>query len=311
MRFALLPLFVGCAGITPIAEPSFDGLSPEAVDQIELGRTLFFDPGLSSTGDVSCASCHDPEKFGADGLARSIGVLGTEVKRNAPSVFNAALKSLQFWDGRAATLEEQATGPLFAEDEMGNSPAGVEAYLTETYPDAFATAFPGEPGPTVDQLARALAAYERMLPAPSRVDRFLQGDPSALDAQEQAGFGLFRNNCAFCHGADGVGGDDIELLGDAEPWPADRRDDLGVAEVTGDPRDELRFVVPSLRNVAQTGPWFHDGSVETLEEAVELMGRHQVGREFDEVQTADLVAFLEALDAETVPEWAFAPDQRK
>lgn len=301
-------LLAGCAGLTPISQPELSALPADVQAQVALGRTLFFDAGLSGDGDSSCATCHDPARYGTDGLPTSLGAGGEPLRRNAPSVFNAALKDLQFWDGRATTLEAQARGPLLAEAEMANTEDGLRQYLQDAYAEAFREAFPGEPGPSIDQLTRAIAAYERVLPAPSRFDRYLEGDRTVLDETERRGLGLFRNNCAFCHSGDGVGGDDLELLGDAEPWPADRSQDLGRYEVTGEPRDRLRFVVPSLRNTAQTGPWFHDGSVEQLEEAVVLMGRHQLGRELSDADVDALVAFLRTLDAETIPEWAFAPE---
>jgi len=303
-----LPLLsTACSDLEPLP-PTPDPASLDAVERasFELGHALFFDPGLSSTGQTSCATCHDPALAGTDGLARSIGVQGTEVRRNAPSVFNAALKARQFWDGRADTLEAQALGPLLSPDEMGQTEEGVLEHVQDLWSEEFAAAFPGEDGPTLDQVARALAAYQRMLPSPSRYDRFLEGDRDALDRSERRGLRLFRRNCAFCHGGVGVGGELIERLGEEEPWPADRRDDQGRFEVTGDPDDRMRFVVPSLRNVAQTGPWFHDGSVETLEEAVRLMARHQLGRSLRPGQVEDLVAFLKSLDAEEVPPWAHA-----
>lgn len=303
----LSPWLFACNDLEPLPPPP-DPASLDAVERarFQLGHALFFDPGLSSTGDVSCATCHDPARAGTDELARSIGVEGTEVRRNAPSVFNAALKARQFWDGRSLTLEEQALGPLLSPDEMGQTEEGVLDHVRDQWAEEFAAAFPGEDGPTLDQVARALAAYERMLPSPSRYDRFLEGDRDALDRSERRGLRLFRRNCAFCHGGVGVGGQGLELLGEEEPWPADRRDDQGRFEVTSDPDDRMWFMVPSLRNVAQTGPWFHDGSVDTLEEAVRLMARHQLGRTFRPDQVQDLVAFLESLDAEQVPPWAYA-----
>ena len=299
---------MACNGLAPITDPDVDTLEPAARAQVELGRKLFFDEGLSGVGDVSCASCHDPEQFGADGRATSTGTQGAVLRRNAPSVFNAALKQLQFWDGRATTLEEQALGPLLAKDEMGATEAGLQAYLEADWTAAFAGAFPDEPGPTIDQLTRALAAYQRMLPTPSAFDRFLLGETEALSPAAQRGFAQFRNDCAFCHSGPGVGGGQLERLGDERPWPQDRSADLGRFEVTQNPQDRLVFVVPSLRNVAETGPWFHDGSVSTLEEAVRLMGRHQLDEELPDGQVNDLVAFLESLTAEQIPAWAYDPE---
>jgi len=303
----LIGLLTACNGLAPIPQPTLAGLAPGARAEIELGRELFFAPELSSTGTVSCATCHQPEHFGAEPRATSVGVTDTPLRRNAPSVFNAALKTTQFWDGRVETLEEQVRGPLFAEDEMGQTEEGLLAVLEERFADRFAAVYPDERGPTVDQVTRAIAAYERVLPAPSAFDRFLLGDREALSDTARRGLRRFRNDCAFCHGGPGVGGEQLERLGDDIPWPRNRQQDRGVEELTGDPADRMVFVVPSLRNVSRTGPWFHDGSVETLEEAVELMGRHQLGQELDDARIAELVAFLESLETERVPPWAFAP----
>ncbi|MEL6342222.1 MAG: cytochrome c peroxidase [Myxococcota bacterium] len=307
MRAALLLSLVACNAIEPIESIELSALPTQEQVQVELGRALFFDPGLSGDGTVSCASCHDPEQFGADGQTTSRGVGGAVGRRNSPSTFNAALKRWQFWDGRADSLEEQARGPLFAADEMAQTPEGLRAVLRERYDAAFEVAFPDEDGPTVAQATRALAAYQRTLPAPSRVDRFLLGDATALSAREQEGLDLFNANCVFCHSGAGVGGTQLEVLGDDNPWPAEQRQDLGRAEVTGRDRDEMVFVVPSLRNVAETAPYFHDGSVETLEEAVRLMGWHQNGRRLPDGEVDALVAFLESLTAEEIPAHARPP----
>ncbi|MEM7157266.1 MAG: cytochrome c peroxidase [Myxococcota bacterium] len=293
-----------CGEFGSIDNPDMDELDATALAQVRLGHALFFDPGLSGTGDVSCASCHDPAAFGVDGLARSEGTGGATVSRNAPSTFNAALKDLQFWDGRAQSLEEQVVGPLFAPNEMGQTEEGLLEHVRETWADAFAAAFPAEDGPTLEQVTRAIAAYERMLPRRSAFDRFVDGEREALSAQARRGYRIFRRNCSNCHDGPALG-HGLQKLGDKVPWPDDRRTDLGRLEVTGNPDDAMVFAVPSLRNVAETGPWFHDGSVETLEEAVRLMARHQVDRRFTEAQEGAVVAFLRSLTAEDVQPWAF------
>ncbi|MEM6290192.1 MAG: cytochrome c peroxidase [Myxococcota bacterium] len=296
---------LACGEFSAIDNPDPADLSSTEQARMRLGHALFFDPGLSGAGDVSCASCHAPAAFGTDGLERSMGTGGSTVGRNAPSVFNAALKTLQFWDGRADSLEAQALGPLFAPDEMGQTEAGLVERVQVAWADAFEAAFPDEDGPTVEQVAAALAAYQRMLPRRSAFDRFIDGDRSAMSARARRGYRIFRRNCSNCHDGPGLGGDSLQVLGDKVPWPDDRRDDLGRFEVTGDPADTLVFVVPSLRNVAETGPWFHDGSVASLEEAVRLMAHHQVDRRFTEAQERAVVAFLNALTAEDVQPWAY------
>ena len=302
---ALVVALGGCGDFASIDAPTLAELDPTELARVRLGHGLFFDPGLSGAGDVSCATCHEPESFGTDGLARSVGTGGAVVRRNAPSVFNAALGDPQFWDGRAATLEEQATGPLFAASEMGQTEAGLLEHVGAAWGDELASAFPDDAGPTLEQVTEALAAYERMLPGRTRFDDFLDGDREALTRQERRGYRLFRRNCAGCHDGPGVGGHVLEKLGTKVPWPADRREDLGRFEVTGDSSDELVFVVPSLRNVAETGPWFHDGSVESLEDAIRLMARHQLNRRFNDEQERALVAFLQALTMQDVPPWAY------
>jgi len=295
----------GCGDFESIDNPDPAELDATDLARVRLGHGLFFDPGLSGAGDVSCASCHEASKFGGDGRARSMGTEGAVVGRNAPSTFNAALKDLQFWDGRAATLEEQASGPLFAPNEMGQTEEGLLAHLQVAWADEFALAFPGEDGPTLEQATLALAAYERMLPRRSRFDRFLDGDRNALTRHERRGFRIFRRNCSNCHDGPGIGGHGFEKLGDKVPWPRERRADQGRFEVTGEPKDSMVFFVPSLRNVAETGPWFHDGSVDSLEEAVRLMARHQLDRRFTEAQEKAVVAFLRTLTAEDVQPWAY------
>lgn len=299
--------FLGTAACNEVS--SIDNPDPSTLDEAEfarmrLGHRLFFDAGLSASGETSCATCHEPAQFGADGLPRSLGDAATHVKRNAPSTFNGALKSRQFWDGRADSLEEQALDPLLAADEM----AGTEASILERvgrYDALFEAAFPGKEGPTLDQVAVALADYQRMLPRRSQFDAYLDGNRNALSRTERRGYRLFRRNCDFCHGGPGIGGEQVERLGEEVPWPEDRRDDQGRYEVTGNPSDRMKFVVPSLRNVSKTAPYFHDGSVETLEEAVRLMGRHQLGRSFSSRNVRALVAFLKTLDAEDVQPWAY------
>ncbi|MCH9686561.1 MAG: c-type cytochrome [Deltaproteobacteria bacterium] len=297
--------FPGCGEVESMPNPDPSKLDAVEFARVRLGHGLFFDPGLSGVGDVSCASCHEPAEFGADGLARSEGTGGAIVRRNAPSVFNAALKTRQFWDGRAQSLEEQASGPLFAVDEMGQTEQGLLEHVGQAWAQQLALAFPGEPGPTVEQVTVALASYQQMLPRRSRFDRFVDGDRSAISREARRGYRIFRRNCTDCHDGAGVGGTEYRKLGEDVPWPRERREDLGLFEVTGDPDDTMVFMVPSLRNVAETGPWFHDGSVESLEEAIELMARHQLDRSFTSAQVGALVSFLETLTAEDVQPWAY------
>lgn len=322
---AIAYLASGCRGMEPLESPAPVASDTEAA-RIALGQSLFFDPRLSRDGDVACATCHRPDTAGAEPRAKSVGTGNAEGRRNAPSVLNAALKFRQFWDGRAGSLEEQALEPLYEPSEMATDEATMLAFLNsrEGYVAAFARAFPGERGSTestestvgapsagridASQVARSLAAYQRRLAWPGRVDRFLQGDESALTPQERAGYDYFSGNCAFCHDGRGIGGQRYEKLGEEVPWPEERADDLGLMEVTGDGGDRLRFVVPSLRHVADTAPYFHDGSVETLEEAVRLMARHQLGEELTDARVEEVTAFLRAIDGDVPPGLLTAPE---
>lgn len=301
---AVLLSLAACGDFSSTQNPEPAALGATERARIRLGHALFFDRGLSGAGDVACASCHDPRAFGVDGLARSKGTGGATVARNAPSVFNAALGDRQFWDGRADTLEAQVSGPLFAAHEMGQTEAGALERVRTAWADEFALAFPDQAGPTLEQITTAIAAYERTLPRRSRFDRFLDGDRTALSPQERRGYRIVRRNCWDCHDGPALG-HGLRKLGDKVPWPDERSDDLGRFEVTGAEEDRLVFAVPSLRNVAETGPWLHDGSVETLEGAVDLMARHQVRRRFTVAQRSAVVAFLAALTAEDVQPWAF------
>lgn len=296
---ACVAFLAGCGGLEPITlAPELPALSPTQRATVELGRDLFFDSQLSGDGTVSCATCHVPEQAGAENAQVSTGINGQLTRRNSPTVFNVGLKELFFWDGRAGSLEEQALMPLFDPGEMGANEADVLAYLA-THRAQFDAAFPGRSDSvTLPNLAKALAEYQRHLLAPSRVDEYLRDDVTALDTREVSGMERFEDMCASCHDGPGFGGRDFRRLGEEEEWPPDRRDDLGLFEITGDDSDRMVFVVPILRNVARTAPYFHDGSVPTLEEAVRLMGRHQVGEQLSDVAVAELVAFLNALDGD-------------
>ncbi len=299
-----------CPGIEAIEAPP--PLTGAALARAELGQALFFDARLSLEQDAPCSSCHRPDHGGAEPEPTSRGTGGALGRRNAPSAWAASLKTLQFWDGRADSLEAQALGPLFNPTEMGLDAETLVRRLAAdpNYPRRFEAAFPGEADPIrPDNVVLALASYQRRLAWPGRVDRFLQGDESALNAEERAGYDDFIANCAFCHGGPGVGGDRFERLGDREPWPSERATDLGRMEVTGNRDDRLVFVVPSLRHVGTTAPYFHDGSVETLEEAIRLMAWHQLGERYDDERIAKIAAFLRALDGTPPPELLRPPER--
>ena len=284
-------------GVLPDRMPGAEADTPELVS---LGRTLWFEKRLSVTGTQSCNDCHrldGPRPSGADGERTSDGARGTKGSRNALSVKNAGFHLAQFWDGRARTLEEQATGPILNPAEMAMpSASAAEAALRAApeYRDAFGTAFPGTPDPvTLANAARAIAAFERTLKTRDRLDDFLKGDLDALSDREAEGLRLFlKTGCTTCHNGPAVGATQFQLLGLVKPWATE---DVGRFAVTKNEEDRGKFKVPSLRNAVRTGPYFHDGSVDRLEEAVRKMAWHQLGKELSDDEIASLVAFLGAL----------------
>ena len=271
--------------------------NPVTEYKIELGRMLYYDKRLSKNHDIACNSCHLLDQFGVDGAPTSTGHRGQRGSRNAPTVYNAAFHVAQFWDGRAANVEEQAKGPPLNPIEMAmSSETAVEVVLQSIpgYALRFQDAFPRKSPPiTYDQMARAIGAFERRLVTPSRFDRFQRGELGALSAQELAGLELFMSTgCVSCHNGPAIGGRMYQKLGLIHPYPTQ---DQGRYEVTKAEADRQLFKVPSLRNVAKTGPYFHDGQVTTLDQAVRLMAHHQLGRELSQSTVAAIVAFLGSL----------------
>ncbi len=272
--------------------------NPSTKERVDLGRMLYYEKRLSKNHDVSCNSCHALDKYGMDQTSVSSGHKGQKGNRNAPTVYNAAAHLAQFWDGRAADVEEQAKGPVLNPVEMAMpSGEGAVAVLKSmpAYVQAFQKAFPGEKGPvTFDNMSRAIAAFERRLMTPSRWDDFLQGNKTALSSAEKAGFLKFTEaGCQSCHMGVLVGGVMYQKLGLVEPWSDSS--DLGRYQVTKQESDKLVFKVPSLRNIEKTAPYYHNGSVATLEQAVKLMGEHQLGRQLRDDEVQSIVTWLTAL----------------
>ena len=292
---ALRSLAQGALGALP-AEATSEA-NPVTEEKIALGRMLYVDKRLSKNQDVSCASCHALDKFGVDGEPTSPGHKGQRGDRNSPTSFNAALHFAQFWDGRAADVEAQAKGPVLNPVEMAMPSEDAVIAVLKSIPGCaplFAAAFPNEADPiTVDNMARAIGAFERRLITPGRFDAFLAGDDAALSAAEQRGLKAFLDTgCTTCHFGATLGGQTYQKLGLIEAYPTA---DVGRAKVTGSEADNFFFKVPSLRNVAETGPYFHDGSVASLDQAVTIMAKHQLGRVLADADKADLIAFLAAL----------------
>lgn len=280
--------------------------SPELV---ALGRTLYHDPRLSVNDKISCNSCHDLANGGDDGEPTSPGHAGERGGRNSPTVLNAALHVAQFWDGRAADVEEQAKGPVLNPVEMGMPDAAtVEKKLRGIagYRPLFAAAFPGVEEPiTFDHCATAIAAFERGLLTPAPFDAFLGGDTSALTDPQVEGLRTFMDvGCVTCHTGPAVGGSSFQKLGVVKPF--DTPDD-GRFAVTKNEADKHVFKVPSLRNVTKTGPWFHDGQVTSIEQAVRLMGTHQLGKDLSGAEVSSIVAFLGSLEGKLPTELVSAP----
>lgn len=325
----------------PVAAP-YPADNPPTPEKIGLGKKLFFDKRLSADGTLSCASCHEisETKGGGDGLSASIGINAQHGTRNAPTVLNAAFQKVLFWDGRATSLEEQAKGPLINPIEMGMPSLDrvVEKVSSITeYRAAFASAFPNQASITIDTIAKAIAAFERTLITPdSPYDRFVRGDSSALTDKQIRGMVLFESTgCIFCHtgpnfSAASIFSGDIpfRIFPSIPNTVFERRyrlnDDPGAAMRKSD-TDRGVWRIPSLRNVNRTAPYFHNGSVTTLTEAVRIMAHVQLAKNLSNNELDDrsiqwlqgdqrfkvssnqalsdsevdeIVAFLEALDGE-------------
>ena len=289
-----------------------NAITPE---KVALGRMLFFETRVSKDGTVSCARCHLPWLYGTDGLQKPIGAEHRVNPRNAPTVLNAALQISAHWRGDRKSVEDQATQALVGPPSFGNpsyEAAMARIKAIAAYPPLFAKAFPKEADPvTPENWGKALGAYERTLVTPSPFDRYLAGDESALGPDAKVGLREFmQTGCITCHNGVGVGGGMYQKFGLVEDyWKAtgSPTPDKGRFDVTKDPADMYVFKVPSLRNVAMTPPYFHDGSVATLTDAVRVMGRVQLGRALTDEQVARIVAFLQSLTGRLPEGFASSP----
>lgn len=285
---------------------------PVTAEKVELGKILFFDPRLSSTGTVSCFSCHNVMEGGDDHRSTSLGVHGQAGGRNAPTVWNAAFHSVQFWDGRAASLEDQAKGPPANPIEMGMTTLAAVADRIQRIPGYkpyFEAAFGAGTQIDIDHIARAIAAYERTLITPgSAYDRWVEGEQDALTAQQVRGLQTFADTgCTACHSGPNFDGPTLPPgVGFFQRFPTytgndyvaryGLMNDVGRMAATGDAKDKNLWRVPTLRNLGWTAPYMHTGSVKTLDEAVRVMASTQLDRTLTDAQVADIVAFLGALD---------------
>ncbi len=265
--------------------------------QVELGKKLYFDRRLSKSGFLACNSCHNLSMGGTDNLKTSVGHNWQQGPINAPTVLNASMNIAQFWDGRAADLKEQAGGPIASKMEMAFTHTLVVNVL-ESIPQ-YATEFKlvySTDNIIIDQVTQAIAEFEKTLVTPnSRFDLWLSGNRDALTEKELTGYQIFKQSgCAVCHNGTAVGGNSFQKMGVIEPYKTESHAE-GLSNVTGKDTDRFKFKVPTLRNVELTYPYFHDGEAETLTEAVDVMGRLQLGKEFTEDENAKIVAFLKTL----------------
>lgn len=307
-------------GRAPASITSAEGYSPLQtpadlpMPKVLLGRELFHDRALSKGSEVACASCHDISRGGADGRRFSVGVKGALGVANAPSVFNSVLNFKQFWDGRADTLADQIEGPIANPVEMGTSwPEIVEKLgKIESYKIQFGQIYPD--GITHENIVDAIVAYEKsLITTGSAFDRYLRGEKAALSKTQLTGYQKFQSyGCVSCHQGANFGGNMFQAFGVMRNYFADRGgsfpSDLGRYNVTKLEADRHVFRVPSLRNVALTAPYFHDGSTETLEEAVQVMAKYQLGRKIPKEDVAALVEFLRSLTGE-LPPHALPPER--
>lgn len=300
--WAALVLACGVQAATPRAEPVQPIARPAITDpaRVALGQKLWFEPRLSRSGFISCNACHNLSLGGTDNLKTSIGDHWQQGPINSPTVLNASLNFVQFWDGRARNLPEQAGGPIANPVEMAYTHA-LAVDTLQSIPDyvmEFRKVFSTEKL-TMDQISLAIAAFEETLVTPnSRFDKWLNGDDYAIDAQEMRGYRLFKSaGCVACHYGPNVGGASFQKMGIVAPYQTSNPS-LGRAAITGNDIDRFSFKVPTLRNVALTYPYFHDGGAATLTQAVDVMGRLQLGRQFTDEENADIVAFLHTLTGE-------------
>lgn len=286
----------------PAVMPSSD--NPISDAKVTLGRILYYDARLSANQKISCNTCHPLDAYGAESKSVSTGFKNQHGKRNAPTVYNAAGHFVQFWDGRAPTVEEQAKGPITNPIEMAMPSNAATVEVIKSMPEyvaLFQAAFPKDPDPvTYNNMALAIGAFERGLVTPSAWDAFLEGRESALTDQQKAGFNTFAAaGCQWCHAGAYVGAAAYQKLGVVKPWP--NQSDQGVYEVSKQDVDKMVFKVPSLRNIKKTGPYFHDGSVQTLDQAIRNMGVHQRGVVLTDKQVKSIEAWMDALTGQ-IPE---------
>ncbi len=303
LKRAIAGVLVGAAtfgtGATMAEEPITPIRPAQEINlaQAELGKRLYFDPRLSKSGFISCNSCHNLSMGGTDNLKTSIGDHWQQGPINAPTVLNSSLNVAQFWDGRAADLKAQAGGPIANPGEMAFTHTLAVDLLKSIpgYVKEFKLVF-GSDDIDIDMITDAIAEFEKTLVTPnSPFDQWLLGDEDALTADEKTGYKLFKDSgCTACHNGSAAGGNTFQKMGIVEPYVSTSKAE-GLVAVTGKDADRFKFKVPTLRNVEMTYPYFHDGEAETLTEAVDIMGRLQLGKKFTDEENAQIVAFLKSM----------------
>ncbi|MGS4346731.1 cytochrome-c peroxidase [Myroides odoratus] len=335
--FAVLLMFIGCkkdkskafefvqkgnSELLTQAQTFFQPISSvelPALDstKVALGKYLYFDTRLSKEGNISCNSCHNLNTYGVDNLAFSPGDDGSLGGRNSPTVFHAALHSMQFWDGRAKDVEEQAGGPILNPVEHNiKDEKELEGRLrqVELYKEMFASVYPADKQPiTFKNITNAIGAFERTLMPASRFDAYLEGDRAALTEQEQRGLEAFMTvGCTTCHSGVALGGQMFQKFGlYGDYWRETKSDkvDKGLADLSKKEAENYFFKVPGLRNIAHTGPYFHDGSVKDLKEAVRIMASLQTNITLSQEQIEDITVFLGSLSSDIPEEVKKSPFQ--
>jgi cytochrome c peroxidase len=280
--------------------------NPISNEKVLLGKTLFFENRLSKDNTQSCNTCHNLKTYGVDNLSTSPGNDGGFGTRNSPSVYNAALHIAQFWDGREPNVEAQAGGPMLNPVEMAMPSIKVvisRLGKIESYQKLFKEAYPEDKDPiSFKNIQNAIGAFERKLITPSKFDNFIAGDANALTKTEKEGLQLFIDKgCIACHSGKAIGGNIFQKFGiydDYWKYTKSKKIDNGKYDVTKKESDKYVFKSASLRNVAKTYPYFHDGSVANLDEAVKIMGKVQLNKELTVEETTAIVAFLNSLTGE-------------
>jgi len=296
-------------GPLPASMPSPD--NPITPEKVKLGQLLFWEPRISVDGTVSCVKCHPLGLYATDGLRKALGNRCKENPRNDPTIFNAASQISEHWIGNRTSVEDQAKQALVGPPAYGMpNYESVEKILKgmQGYVTMFKQAFPGEKDPvTADNFAKAVGAFERTLMTPSAFDDFMKGNAAALTDQQKRGLKTFMSaGCATCHFSPYLGGQIYQKFGLFEPYEKYTKSqpvDEGRFAVTKNPPDKYVFKVPILRNVAETPPYFHDGSVDKLEDAVVIMAKIQIGKDLTKEEMGEIVAFLKSLTG-TIPEVA-------